>query len=187
MAIYIKASALSFLSRMILYTFLLTLFFNLSGSQVASVHVNVPVKDSLAVPVMNYEQLKPILTLDNDTTYVVNFWATWCIPCVKEIPFFVQLDSLYSNKPFKLILVSLDFKKDYLRKLQPFVTERKLEKQVIILEDNDSNYWINDIHSTWSGSIPATLVFRGKQRSFYERTFKHVDELSDIVKPFLKQ
>lgn len=141
--------------------------------------------DSLMIQIVNYDQLKPLLHSDNDTTYVVNFWATWCAPCVKELPYFVSLDSIYGNGPFKLLLVSLDFKKDYLRKLQPFVRERDLEAYVVVLEDNRSNYWIDDIDPSWSGAIPATLVYRGQQRTFFERTFHDVNELNDIVKPFL--
>lgn len=142
-------------------------------------------KDSLFIPVYNYDQLKPLLSKDNDTTYVVNFWATWCVPCVQELPHFIELNSTYKNEAFKLILVSLDFKKDYLRRLQPFVVERSLESNVVVLEDNDSNYWIDDIDKTWSGSIPATLIYKGKQRAFYERTFHTREELIDIVKPYL--
>ncbi|MEP6796094.1 MAG: TlpA disulfide reductase family protein [Saprospiraceae bacterium] len=142
-------------------------------------------KDSLFIPVYNYDELKPLLSKDNDTTYVVNFWATWCTPCVQELPYFVELNKTYKNQAFKLMLVSLDFKKDYIRKLQPFVVERSLEAHVVVLEDNHSNYWIDDIDKTWSGSIPATLVFKGKQRAFYERTFHSPDELKDIVKPYL--
>ena len=141
--------------------------------------------DSLKFPVLNYQQLKPLLHRDNDTTYVVNFWATWCVPCVKELPHFLELDSLYRGKAFKLVMVSMDFKKDYLRKLQPFVTERGLDDNVVVLEDNDANFWIGDIEPTWGGSIPATLVYKGKERLFLERTFHHVDELTQIVKPFL--
>lgn len=141
--------------------------------------------DSLRVRVMNYDELKPLLHLTNDTTYVVNFWATWCGPCVKELPYFVALDSVYRGQPFKLVLVSLDFKKDYTRKLQPFVDDRNLEAYVVVLEDNRSNYWIDDISTSWSGSIPATLVYRGQERKFYERTFDNLNELNDIVKPFL--
>jgi len=142
-------------------------------------------KDSLFIPVYNYHQLKPLLSKDNDTTYVVNFWATWCVPCVQELPYFVELNSTYKNQAFKLILVSLDFKKDYIRRLQPFVTERSLESHVVVLEDNDSNFWIDDIDKRWSGSIPATLVYKGKERVFYERTFHGLEELKDIVKPYL--
>lgn len=141
--------------------------------------------DTLSIQILNYDQLKPLLHIDNDTTYLVNFWATWCAPCVQELPYFVALDSIHQGAPFKLILVSLDFKKDYLRKLEPFVEEKGLEDYVVVLEDNRTNYWIDDIDPSWSGAIPATLVYKGGQRAFFERTFHHTDELKDIVKPFL--
>ncbi len=156
-----------------------------SGAEQLDIKYDTPV-DSMNIRVMDYDQLKPLLHQDNDTTYVVNFWATWCAPCVQEIPYFVQLDSIYSNAPFQLVLVSLDFKKDYVRKLMPFVKERKLENYVLVLEDNRANYWIDDIDQSWSGALPATLVFNGERRTFYEQTFHHVDELNEIIKPFLK-
>ena len=81
----------------------------------------VPETDTLSVRVLNYDELKPLLHRDSDTTYLVNFWATWCAPCVQELPYFLELDSINRDQPFKLILVSLDFKKDYSRKLEPFV------------------------------------------------------------------
>lgn len=141
--------------------------------------------DSLSVKVLNYDQLRPMLHKDNDTTYVVSFWATWCAPCMGEMPYFLALDSLYADKPLQLVLVSLDFKKDYIRKLEPFIQERKLTDRVVVLEDNRANFWIDDIHPSWSGAIPATLVYKGDKREFFERTFHHVDELSAIVKPYL--
>lgn len=141
--------------------------------------------DSMTIPVLTYAQLKPLLHQENDTTYVVNFWATWCVPCVQELPHFMSLDSMYQGEPFKLVMVSMDFKKDYLRKLQPFVTARSLDDNVVVLEDNDANFWIGDIEPTWGGSIPATLVYKGKERLFLERTFHNLDELTQIVKPFL--
>jgi thiol-disulfide isomerase/thioredoxin len=150
-----------------------------------SIESHFAISDSLIIQIVNYDQLKPLLHNDNDTTYVVNFWATWCAPCVKELPYFVALDSIYGKGPFKLILVSLDFKKDYISKLQPFVTNRELEPFVLVLEDNRTNYWIDDIDPSWSGAIPATLVYRGTKRTFFERTFHDVDELKSIVKPFL--
>jgi len=157
-----------------------------AGETAVSTSIDTP-KDSLAIRVLDYDELKPLLELNNDTTYVINFWATWCLPCVKELPYFIQLDSVYHDEAFRLVLVSLDFKKDYLRKLQPFVRERKLQEHVVVLEDNRSDYWINDIDRSWGGSIPATLVYKGKKRAFFERTFHHVNELSDIVEPFLNQ
>ncbi|MGB4849108.1 MAG: TlpA disulfide reductase family protein [Saprospiraceae bacterium] len=168
------------------YTVLLILsFFNFPSAGGVLISPSLVEKDSLFIPIYNYDELKPLLSKENDTTYVVNFWATWCTPCVQELPYFVELNKTYKNQAFRLILVSLDFKKDYIRKLQPFVVERALEPHVVVLEDNDSNYWIDDIDKTWSGSIPATLVYKGKQRVFYERTFHSPDELKEIVKPYL--
>jgi thiol-disulfide isomerase/thioredoxin len=145
----------------------------------------VPVEDTLSVRILNYDQLKSLLHNDSDTTYLVNFWATWCSPCVQELPYLVSLDSILKGSPFRLILVSLDFKKDYLRKLEPFVRERGLEPYVVVLEDNRANYWIDDIDPSWSGAIPATLVYKGDQRAFFEHSFHHTDEIKDIIKPFL--
>ena len=142
-------------------------------------------EDSLFIRVMNYDQLRPMLHQDNDTTYVVNFWATWCVPCMEELPYMLALDSVYRNYPMKLLLVSLDFKKDYIRKLQPLVRKKKLEDNVVVLEDNDANFWINDIDPTWGGAIPATLVYKGKERTFYEQSFHDLEELKTIVKPYL--
>jgi len=142
-------------------------------------------EDTLFIRVLSYEQLKPMLHQDNDTTYVVNFWATWCVPCMEELPYLLELDSVYRNHPMKLLLVSLDFKKDYIRKLQPLVRKKKLEDNVVVLEDNDANFWINDIDPTWGGAIPATLVYKGKERTFHERTFHELEELKTIVKPYL--
>lgn len=165
---------------------MLSLFLKVgSGSPVNPAAIPPSVGDSLTIRVMNYDQFKPLLHQDNDTTYLVNFWATWCSPCVKELPYFTEVQAIHREGPFKMILVSLDFKKDYLSRLQPFVKEHQLEPYVVVLEDNRADYWINDIAPQWSGAIPATLVYKGDQREFYERTFHHADELSAILKPFL--
>ena len=167
-----------------IYMLLLSLFWK--GNAVPEAGPDTtPVEDSLTIRILNYEKLKPMLHVENDTTYVVNFWATWCSPCMAEMPYFLALDSLYADKPMKLLLVSLDFKKDYLRKLQPFVKSKGLEDKVVVLEDNNANFWINDIEPSWGGAIPATLVYKNGQRTFFERTFHHVDELKEIVDPYL--
>lgn len=169
------------------WVFLLLLWWYPSGDAPPENILTLEQKDTLAIPIMDYDALRSMLWQQDDTTYVFNFWATWCLPCVKELPYFIQLDSMYKDQAFKLVFVSLDFKKDYLKKLQPFVKEKGIAGQVVILEDNRSDYWINDIDASWGGSIPATLVFKRDRRAFYERTFRDVNELSDIVEPFLNQ
>lgn len=135
--------------------------------------------------IVDYEGLAPLLHKNNDTTYVVNFWATWCGPCVKELPYFEQLNEEGAPQKIKVILVSLDFSKQYKTKLIPFLKKHQLSSQVVVLNDPDSNVWIDKISPDWSGAIPATLVFKGEKREFYEQSFESVDELNAITHKFI--
>lgn len=141
--------------------------------------------DTMRVPILDYSELKPILNRSGDTTYVVNFWATWCGPCVKELPYFEALHEEFADEKVKVILVSLDFKKQIESKLIPFMKKKKLKSEVVVLYDHDSNFWINDISSNWSGSLPGTLIYKNDEREFFERTFHSQSELNDIIKPYL--
>ncbi len=99
-----------------------------------------------------------------DTTYIVNFWATWCAPCVQELPEFNKLNRHYAGKPVKVILVSLDFKENYPLRLQTFVQRKRLTPEVIWLTDTNPNDFVPKVDKSWQGSIPATVVINtGKQ------------------------
>ncbi len=135
--------------------------------------------------VYDFDGLKPFLKTKSDTVYVVNFWATWCAPCIKEIPYFETLNARYKNKNVEVLLVSLDFPKKYDSHLRPFIKKNKLQSKVVALDDADSNYWIPQINPDWSGAIPATLIFSKDKREFYEQTFTY-DELETELLKFLK-
>ena len=117
--------------------------------------------------------------LSPDTTYVINFWATWCGPCVKELPYFEELNALYDGQPFKQILVSLDDPKKLESKVIPFLTKNKIESKVVLLADGKANSWIDKVDPSWSGAIPITLILRGKQKKFYEQEFHSTFELEE--------
>jgi thiol-disulfide isomerase/thioredoxin len=133
----------------------------------------------------DYNGLKPLLERKDGKTYVVNFWATWCAPCVKELPAFEKLQSAYKNKNVEVILVSLDFPTQVESHLLPFIEKKKLQSKVVLLDDPDQNAWIPKISSNWSGAIPATLIYNEKGRSFYEQSF-HYEQLENEVIKFLK-
>ncbi|SDS27304.1 TlpA disulfide reductase family protein [Christiangramia echinicola] len=132
-----------------------------------------------------FKDMEPMLNVKNDTTYVVNFWATWCKPCIKEIPYFKELDSTYKDQKVKLVLVSLDFPKDVKTKLVSFAKEQQIESNVVVLLDGKYNDWIDKVSPHWSGAIPATYVFNRKRKELFQRTFESTEELIDIVEPFL--
>lgn len=143
----------------------------------------VEVNDELIV--VDYEGLKPYLHKQDGKTYVVNFWATWCAPCVKELPFFEQLNENYKGKDVEVILVSLDFPRKYDTKLKPFIKKKNLKSEVIAFDDVDQNTWIPAINEKWSGAIPATIIYNKDQRKFYERSFTY-DELNNELQQFIK-
>src|SRR5690606_7705667 len=68
-------------------------------------------------------------TRNKDTFYVINFWATWCGPCVKELPEFDALREDIKDRPVKILLVSLDFKEDYPKKLRHFIKKKRLKHE----------------------------------------------------------
>jgi thiol-disulfide isomerase/thioredoxin len=124
----------------------------------------------------------------SDTIYVINFWATWCKPCVEELPYFEQLQKKYSNSNVKVLLVSNDFKKQIDSRLKPFIKSKNIKSEVLFMNETNPNNWIDKVESKWSGAIPATLIICGKKNFNYfkegEITF---DELDNTIKPLLKK
>lgn len=141
-------------------------------------------KNENEIRVMNFEQLQPLLHLENDTIYVVNFWATWCAPCIKEIPYFEKLGQKYRDNKVRVLMVSLDFPKQLESRVIPFIEKRKMENEVILLDDPRSNHWIPLINKNWTGAIPATLIYGKEFREFYQQEFTF-SELEEIILPLL--
>lgn len=139
---------------------------------------------SQQIPVLKFHQMEQKWKSNSDTVYLVNFWATWCKPCVEELPAFLQLEQELKNKPFKLILVSLDFPQHIKTRVIPFIEKHHIKSEVVVLDD-DANQWINLVNLDWDGSIPVTLIVKKKNQSFYNQLFEY-DELIKIVKSKLE-
>ena len=133
----------------------------------------------------SYEELKVILDQKDDKTYVVNFWATWCAPCVKELPAFEKLNSAYAAKGVEVLLVSLDFPKQLKKRVLPFIAKKKIQSKVVLLDNGKDDSWIKAIDSSWSGAIPATLIYNKASRKFYEKSFDY-EALEIELQTFLK-
>ena len=138
----------------------------------------------IEVTSLDYNQLKPYLERKDDKTYVVNFWATWCAPCVKELPYFEKINKAYANQNVEVLLVSLDFPKQVDKKLIPFIKKRNLQSEVVLLDDTNENVWIPAINENWSGALPATLIYNKNNRKFYEQSFTY-EALENELKTFL--
>ena len=134
--------------------------------------------------VYDFNGFKNFLNKMDDKVYVINFWATWCAPCVKELPYFEKLNQLYKEDNIEVILVSLDFPHLYESKLKPYIKEKNLQSKVIALDDVDMNTWIPLVNENWSGSIPATIIYKNENSKFYEQSFNYT-ELESELKQFL--
>lgn len=134
----------------------------------------------ISVPVYDFVGLRPMLDYYNDTLYVFNFWATWCKPCIQELPYFNIADSAYAGKPVRIILVSLDFSENVESTLIPFMIANQIQAEVIVLDDMDANSWIPRIDPEWEGAIPATLFLKKRDREFEARAYTY-NELTNVI------
>jgi thiol-disulfide isomerase/thioredoxin len=145
------------------YFIVIFLLFNCSAIYCQSVHV------------IRFNDLVELLNRKDDTTVVLNFWATWCRPCIKELPSFDSLYLSQQGKKVRIVLVSVDDVQQLERKVIPFVRERKVRPQVVLLDETDYNLWIERVDPTWGGAIPATLIFNtaSRYRRFIEGSVNH--------------
>jgi len=132
----------------------------------------------------SFEDFKPLLNRSSDSIYVINFWATWCKPCVEELPYFEELNEKRAQDGVKVILVSLDFKKHLEKKLLPFIGKNDLQSEVRALFDPHTNDWIDQVSTKWSGAIPGTLIYTQTKRDFYEQSFHSFEELDELVNTY---
>lgn len=164
----------------------LSLLIFVSTKSFSQTPMQVVKADGYAIPLYNFQNIEPILNRNNDTLYVYNFWATWCVPCVEELPAFLQLDSAMHEQPVKVVLVCIDMKSKIETSLIPFLKKRSVKTQVIVLSDPDANSWIDKVSPDWSGSIPATLFVCGKKKTFVEGSLTY-PELYKAVLELRKQ
>src|SRR5215208_5353199 len=108
--------------------------------------------------IIKLNRLQQLLENKSDNIQIINFWATWCAPCVNELPLFEKLNS---EKPLgvKITLVSMDMDLDpNPEKVFKFVERKKIQSEVFVLDERNPNAWIDTIDKSWSGALPATII-----------------------------
>jgi len=108
----------------------------------------------------------------SETPLIINFWATYCGPCLKEIPYFEKLTKQYKENNVRLLLISLDFKESYPDKIEKFITRMKFSSSIVWLNETNADYFCPKVDSKWSGVMPATLFINKKTsyRHFIEES-----------------
>ena len=135
-------------------------------------------------PIYDFDGMASLLSKKNDSTYIVNFWATWCKPCIEELPNFERTFAEQKDKKVALILVSLDMPSMWEKRLVPFVEKNDLQGEVVILDDPKMNEWIPKVNQNWGGGIPATLIYNRSKRSFFEQALTY-EQLNKELDKFI--
>lgn len=133
------------------------------------------------VEVVKFAELQKKMISPEAPLTVFNFWATWCGPCVKEMPHF---EAYADNKNVKVYLVSLDYA-DHLDKVEKFAKSKGLKSEVLLLNETDYDSYMDKVSKQWSGAIPATLfVDEWGSTHFHEGEFTK-EKLDEVVKKYL--
>jgi thiol-disulfide isomerase/thioredoxin len=131
--------------------------------------------------IIKLPQLQQLIHENTGQIHVINFWATWCAPCIKELPLFEKLGN--DRADVKVTLVSLDLDLDpNPEKVFKFINRKKIQSRVVILDEKNPNSWIDKIEKSWSGALPATIIVNEKtgQRIFVEKEL-HEGDLEKLI------
>ena len=124
-----------------------------------------------------------------DTTsvpLVVKFWATWCGPCVRELPWFEKNVAAMKEKKIKLLLVSLDYAGDYPKGIAAFAKRNGIVSEIIWLDETNPDDFCPKLDKRWQGTIPVSLMVNHTKnyRQFYNQQLpepKLLQELNKLV------
>ena len=131
-------------------------------------------------PILKIDKLLQRIENKNDTLYIVNFWATWCKPCVAELPDFEKVNNDFKSGKVKVLLVSMDFKEELEKRVLPFITKNNYMSEILLLDETDGSF-INKIHPEWSGAIPATLLIKNNKKLFIPKKTNYEELKSKII------
>lgn len=121
--------------------------------------------ETVALKEFSSQQIADLVSAkENDTTYVTNFFATWCGPCMREIPHFKEKMTELQGKPVKFTFISVDQKSDWNTAVKKFGEENGLSKNIVLLDATTiTPEFFKANFKTWDGgSIPFTVISHGK-------------------------
>lgn len=125
---------------------------------------------------------------ESKSPLIVNFWATFCVPCIQEMPYFQDLVQQYKSKNVSLLFVSLDLKEAYPTKVNEMAKKLKLAYPVVWLNETNADYFCPKIDTSWSGGMPSSLFVNnstGYHKFFEDQLSKEKldKEIQEMIRP----
>lgn len=132
------------------------------------------------IQVVTYDSLAKKIYNKSDTTYMLHFFATWCVPCMNELPAIISYDKQHTATRYKLVLVSLDPSNTANQNLQAVISKLDITNTIYVLQDTNANDWISKVDPKWSGAIPASLFIN--QHKAYRKFIAEPLTLQSLTK-----
>lgn len=111
------------------------------------------------IPVVDEVWLKEKIENRNGKLLFINFWATWCVPCVEEFPDLVKIYDKHKDSDFEFLSVSVNLPSEIETKVKPFLIEQNANFPVVVVEEKRSEEVINLINPEWNGAVPVTVIY----------------------------
>ncbi|MEB2786035.1 redoxin domain-containing protein [Algoriphagus persicinus] len=111
----------------------------------------------VAIEKLSPDGLADLLKNDTDELLLVNFWATWCGPCIIEYPEFVTIQRMYGERDFQFVSISMD-SPDQAEKALKFLKGKASALPNYIMDTDDKYKVIDVVGKEWDGSLPITLL-----------------------------
>lgn len=165
---------------------LLLLFPLLCTCDRAQAPVPLPELGSASAPARyaDFSEISSLFQQQRDTTYLINFWATWCKPCREELPLLQRLAQEREGQALQVVLISLDTEEGAIARIPAFLQEAAPDLPAIVLTD-EGQEWGKTIDRAWNGSLPTTIIYRGQLRYIYRRAFNSYPDLNTAMEPLL--
>ena len=125
----------------------------------------------------------------SDHPLIVNFWATFCVPCIKEIPYFQTTVSQFKDQRVEFVLVSLDLPAYFPTKVADFAKKSNFTSKILWLDESDADYFCPKVDPHWTGGIPCSLFINNAThyRRFFDRQLTEPQVSLEIKKMIAPQ
>jgi thiol-disulfide isomerase/thioredoxin len=112
--------------------------------------------------------IKKAIAAEKGHVVLVDFWATWCGPCMAEFPELVKLQKKYQRRGLVVFAVSEDSARDIKSKVIPFLHKQKASFPQYLERADDPEDFINAFDTSWQGDLPKTFIYNRQGRMVKE-------------------